>query len=71
MRTIYQAREFIRSNYKKKVKVKVIGLRNKIEKYEGIISECYNNIFIVNTDLGKKSFTYSDVLIGNIKVNVK
>ncbi len=71
MRTIYQARDFIKSNYRKSVKVKVIGLRNKIEKYEGIISECYNNIFIVDTDLGKKSFTYSDVLIGNIKVNVK
>jgi uncharacterized protein Veg len=71
MKTIYQAKEFIRSNYGKRVIIKVLGIRNKIEMVEGIISECYQNVFIVLTKFGKKSFTYTDVLVGNIRVNVK
>ena len=71
MRTIYQAKEFIKSNYGKRVIIKILGIRNKIEIVEGIISECYSHVFIVRTKFGNKSFTYTDVLIGNIKVNVK
>ena len=71
MKTIYQAKEFIRSNYGKRVIIKVLGIRNKIEMVEGIISECYQNVFIVLTKFGKKSFTYTDVFVGNIRVNVK
>ena len=71
MKTIYQAKEFIRSNYGKRIIIKVLGIRNKIEMVEGIISECYQNVFIVLTKFGKKSFTYTDVLVGNIRVNVK
>ena len=71
MKTIYQAKEFIRSNYGKRVVIKVLGIRYKIEMVEGIISECYQNVFIVLTKFGKKSFTYTDVLVGNIRVNVK
>lgn len=71
MKTIYQAKEFIRSNYGRRVIVKILGIRNKTDMIEGIISECYERIFIVNSKLGKKSFTYTDVLIGNIIVKVK
>ncbi len=71
MKTIYQAREFIRENYGRRVIIKVIGIRNKTDMVEGIISECYKNLFIVTTKFGKKSFTYTDVLIGNIVVKVK
>ncbi len=71
MRTIYEARDLIKNNYGKRALVKVIGIRNKSELYEGIISECYNNVFVLNTKLGKKSFSYSDVLVGNIVVKVK
>ena len=71
MRTIYQAKEFIRSNYGKRVLIKILGIRNKIDMVEGIISECYSHVFVVRTKFGNKSFTYTDVLIGNIKVDVK
>ena len=71
MKTIYRAKEFIRSNYGKRVLVKVLGIRNKVEMVEGSISECYSHVFIVRTKFGNKSFTYTDVLIGNIRVNVK
>lgn len=71
MKTIYQAKEFIRSNYGKRVIIKILGIRNKIDIVEGIISECYCHVFVVRTKFGNKSFTYTDVLVGNIKVNVK
>ncbi len=71
MKTIYQVREFIRGNYGKRAIIKVLGIRNKTDLYEGLISECYKNVFILSTKMGKKSFTYTDVLIGNIKVSVK
>jgi len=71
MKTIYQARELVTSNLGKRAIIKVLGIRNKTEIFEGIISECYNNVFILNTKMGKKSFTYTDVLVGNIKLNVK
>lgn len=71
MITIYQAKEFIRSNYGKRVLIKILGIRNKIDMIEGIISECYSHVFVVRTKFGNKSFTYTDVLIGNIKVDVK
>ena len=71
MRTIYEAKDFINSNKNKRVIIKVIGIRNKNEMIEGIISECYANIFVVDTEMSKRSFSYSDVLIGNILVKVK
>ena len=71
MKTIYQAKEFIRGNYGRRVIIKILGLRNKTDIIEGIISECYKHVFIVDTKFGKKSFTYIDVLVGNIRVNIK
>lgn len=71
MKTIYQAKEFIKSNYGKRVIIKILGIRNKMDIVEGIISECYSRVFIVRTKFGNKSFTYTDVLIGNIRVSVK
>ena len=71
MKTIYKAKEFIKSNYGKRAIIKILGIRNKIEMVEGIISECYGRVFVVRTKFGNKSFSYTDVLVGNIKVNVK
>ena len=71
MRTIYEAKDLIRSNYGKRAIIKVMGIRNKSEIYEGIISECYPNVFVLNTKNGKKTFSYTDALVGNIVVNIK
>ena len=71
MRTIYEVKEFIKSNYGKRVLIKVMGIRNKIEQVEGVISECYGRVFIVRSKFGNKSFTYTDVLVGIIKVSIK
>lgn len=47
--------------------------RNKTEEYGVIISELYNYIFIVELkDTSElKSFMYSDVITGTIKINYK
>ena len=71
MKTIYEAKRFIKSNIGKKVTVKILGIRNKNELIEGIISECYPNVFLVTTKNSKRSFTYTDVLIGNIIIKIK
>ncbi len=54
----------------KKIHFKVNGSRNQIEEFEGIITETYNYIFIIEIDnlKIKKSFSYSDVLINNIEI---
>ena len=71
MRTIYEARRFIRENVSKTVEVKVKGIRNKNELFVGSITDCYPNVFMISTDKGNKSFSYTDVLIGNIEVKLK
>ena len=46
------------------------GTRNQIEEFKGIITEIYNSIFIVKiVDKEEvRSFTYSDILIGNLEI---
>lgn len=71
MKTIYEAKNFIKNNIGTRVLIKVMGIRNRNEMIDGRISECYPNVFIVQTDTSKRSFTYTDVLIGNILVKLK
>lgn len=71
MRTIYEAKEFIRKNVGKNVLIEILGIRNKVEYIEGIISECYANVFVVKSKRMNRSYSYSDVLIGNVLVHIK
>lgn len=44
------------------------GARNQIEEFEGFIDGVYNYIFTIKTINNiTKSFSYSDVLIGNLE----
>lgn len=44
--------------------------RNKYEKYNVVIKELYENVFIVESnDSIKKSFTYIDILTKTIKID--
>ena len=52
----------------KEVMIKVYGSRNKTQMYKGIINNCYSNIFTVLIEGVNKSFTYSDVAIGDVKI---
>ena len=55
----------------KEATVKYILGRNKYEKYNGIIKETYNKIFLIETNGIKKSFSYVDVLTKNVKISIK
>ena len=43
--------------------------RNKYEEYRAKIKELYDYIFLVDTDLGTKSFSYIDVITRTIKID--
>jgi len=65
---IKRIRDKIEKIKNKKLKFKLNGSRNQIEEFEGLITETYNYIFIVETDNTKKSFSYSDILINNLEI---
>ena len=54
----------------KRIKFRFNGSRNQIEEFEGVITNCYNYVFIIDLGNMKRSFSYSDVLIGVLDVNI-
>lgn len=64
----------IRNNIKsikgKKIKFRYNGSRNQIEEFEGVITDCYNYVFLIDLGYINKSFSYTDVLIGALDVNI-
>ena len=58
------------SNLNRKVIVTVYGLRNKINRYEGILYKMYPNIFTILCDGMEKSFSYIDYITGDIKIKI-
>ena len=45
------------------------GNRNQIESFTGTIEKCYSRIFIIRlNDQSIKSFSYSDIIIGNLEI---
>jgi len=52
----------------KKVIISVYGLRNRISRYEGIIYKAYPNIFTILIDGKEKSFSYRDIITGDINI---
>ncbi len=52
----------------KPVQITVYGMRNKINTYVGHIYHLYPNIFTIKTDYGEKSFSYSDLVTGEVKI---
>ena len=58
----------ISKNLSRKVVVSVYGLRNRVNKFEGIIYRMYPNIFTVLINGEEKSFTYRDIITGEVKV---
>lgn len=71
MKTIYEAKKLVKDNLNNTVSIKVHGIRNKNDDIDGIISELYPNIFIVDTLKGKRCFSYKDVLIGQVILKIK
>ena len=61
-------KEEISKLYCKEITIKVSGSRNKNMMYKGVVNGVYPNIFTVLVDGVSKSFTYSDVAIGDVKI---
>ena len=61
-------KEEIAKSINKKVIVSVYGIRNRVNKYEGIIYKIYPNIFTILIDGEEKSFPYRDIITGDIKI---
>ena len=59
----------ITKNIGKKVIVTVYGMRNKVNKYEGVLYKVYPNIFSIMTDYGEKSFSYNEYITGEVKIS--
>ena len=52
-----------------KLKIKLYLGRNKYEYYEGYIKKMYPNIFVVNTNKGEKTFSYSDIASKQVMIS--
>ncbi len=61
-------KEEVASLINKEVMINVTGSRNKNQMYKGVINNVYSNIFTVLIEGTNKSFTYSDVAIGDVKI---
>lgn len=46
------------------------GSRNQVEEFSGRIINCYKYVFIIDTDTIVRSFSYSDVLIGVLEIDI-
>lgn len=52
--------------------IKINNIRNKSEFVEGVLIEVYDRVFVMKCIDGiKRSFTYVDILTGNIEIQDK
>ena len=52
-----------------KIKIKSYLGRNKYEYYEGFIKKMYPNIFVISTNKGDKTFSYSDIASRQVMIS--
>lgn len=71
-KNIKDVKQMVRACAEQRVAVKVNLGRNKSISYCGVLSGVYPALFTVKPDeegfLGKTSYSYSDVLCGNVKI---
>ncbi|MCL2540706.1 MAG: Veg family protein [Firmicutes bacterium] len=57
------------------IKMEVNSGRRRIKCYEGVLEDTYNSVFVVRlsneTGMDTLSYSYSDVLCGDVKIAVK
>ncbi len=64
-------RAYIKSKIGSRVIIVSLQNRNREERYEGIINNIYQNIFTILERNGRcMSFSYVDILIGNVRVYI-
>ncbi len=69
---INKIKQLIEYNLGKEVMFRINGNRNQVDEFRGKIINAYKAIFLVKVENDPviKSFTYTDVLIGNLEINV-
>ena len=68
--TIDMIKEKLNNHLGSKITIKYNLGRNKYEKYDVILKEIYNHVFLVQLDNKiVKSFSYSDVISKTIKID--
>ncbi len=66
---IEKIREKVENNKEKDIRFKFNGNRNQTEEFEGKIIDTYKSVFIIKLNNNiKRSFTYTDILIGNLEI---
>ena len=55
-------------NIGRNVEIKVYGMRNKVNTFNGKLHKIYPNIFTIIENNIEKSFTYADVITGEVKI---
>ena len=67
---IDKVRNYIIDNKNKELNFKYSGTRGFNEEFSGIITNVYTGVFLIKTnDNGRiRSFSYSDILIGNLEI---
>lgn len=68
---ITKIKNMLEENASKNVRFKFNGNRNQTEEFNGKIINTYKYLFVVkpnNTGI-KRSFTYTDILIGNLEIH--
>ncbi len=70
---ITKIKNMLEENSKKDIRFKFNGNRNQIEEFDGKIVNTYKYLFVVkpNDNEIRRSFTYTDVLIGNLEIYFK
>jgi len=66
---IEQIKNEIESKVGSNVRIKANGLRNKTNIYVGRITVAYPYIFTVLVENENKSFSYADVITGEVEIN--
>ena len=66
--TLDSVKEEIKNNLNQAVCITVYGMRNKTNKYTGIINGIYPNIFTILADGENKSFAYVDIVTKEIEI---
>jgi len=67
---IKNIKEDILSYKGKNINFRYNGSRNQIEEFSGVIDNCYAAIFTIKLNDRIRAFSYSDVLIGMLEINV-
>ena len=61
-------KEELKKRINQKIEIKVYGMRGKTSDYKGTIHGIYPNIFTIIEGGTEKSFTYRDIITGDIKI---